>query len=225
MKKLSIKKLIEFRRKSDRSKRTFAQNLNLERIRKESNSGGDYWISSLSAISNSFKRNNLIFISDKVNELEEKFENTDFQRTKIMYGRNIEILYKYEVFDFGIWKPDGQLKYIKKHKSDFVFTINGLPIEAIPHHVFSFKNEERKEIGAIWFVAKLNGYRDVEVGVFADTLYRYLDINFSKDYIINQRFCIAVDVVNKIAVNYYQIKSGEVQTILENTIDEIKKLM
>lgn len=225
MKKLSIKKIIEFRRKSDRSKKTFAQNLKLERDRKESDGGGDYWVSSLSAISNSYKRNNLQFIRDKVYELEEKFENTDFQRTKTMYSRNIDILYKYEVFDFKILKPNEQITYIKKHKSDFVLTIQGLPIEAVPHHVFSYQDEDIKEIGAIWFIAKLDGYREVELGMFTDILYRYLKINFSKDYTLNPRYCIAVDVVNNFAVNYYQIEKGEVPSILDKTIDEIKKIM
>ena len=225
MKKLSIKKLVEFRRISDRSKKTFAQNLKLEKERKESDGGGDYWISSLSAISNSYKRNNLQFIRDKVYELEDKLESTDFQRTKTMYGRNIDILYKYEVFDFKIWKPNEQITYIKKHKSGFVLTIQGFPIEAVPHHVFSFQDEEIKEIGAIWFIAKLDGYREIELGMFTDILYRYLKTNFSKDYTLNSRYCIAVDVVNKIAVNYYQIEQGEVPSILDKTIDEIKKIM
>ncbi len=164
-------------------------------------------------------------IRDKVYELEDKFENTDYQRTKTMYGRNIDILYKYEVFDFNIWKPNEQITYIKKHKSDFVLTIKGLPIEAVPHHVFSFQGDDIKEIGAIWFIAKLDGYREVELGMFTDILYRYLKNTFSKDYTLNPRYCTAVDVVNNFAVNYYQIEKGEVPSILDKTIDEIKKIM
>jgi len=225
MKKLSIKKIIEFKGKSDRAKKTFTQNLKFEREVKESDGGGDYWISSLSAISNSYKRNNLQLIRDKVHELEEKFENTEFQRTKTMYGRNIDILIKYEVFDFKIWKPNEQITYIKKHKSDFILTIKGLPIEAVPHHVFSFQDEDIKEIGAIWFIAKLEGYSKIELGMFTDILFRYLKNVFSKDYSLNPRYCIAVDVVNNFAVNYYQIEKGEVPSILDKTIDEIKKIM
>jgi len=225
MKKLSIKKIIEFKGKSDRAKKTFTQNLKFEKEVKESDGGGDYWISSLSAISNSYKRNNLQLIRDKVHELEEKFENTDFQRTKTMYGRNIDILIKYEVFDFKIWKPNEQITYIKKHKSDFILTIKGLPIEAVPHHVFSFQDEDIKEIGAIWFIAKLEGYSKIELAMFTDILFRYLKNVFSKDYTLNPRYCIAVDVVNNFAVNYYQIEKGEVPSILDKTIDEIKKIM
>ena len=225
MKKISIKKIIEFRGKSDRTKKTFVQNLKLESESKKSESGGDYWISSLSAISNSYKRNNSQSIKDKVYELEDKFENADYERTKIMYRRNIDILYKYEVFDFKIWKPNEQITYIKKHKSDFVLTIQGLPIEAVPHHVFYFQGDDIKEIGAIWFIAKLDGYREVELGMFTDILYRYLKNIFSTDYILNPRYCIAVDVVNNFAVNYYQIEKGEVPSILDKTIAEIKKIM
>ena len=225
MKKISIKKIIEFRGKSDRAKKTFAQNLKLERESKESESGGDYWISSLSAISNSYKRNNSQSIKDKVYELENKFENAVYERTKIMYRRNIDILFKYEIFDFKIWQPNEQITYIKKHKSDFVLTIQGLPVEAIPHHVFHFEGDDIKEIGAIWFIAKLDGYREVELGMFTDILYRYLKKNFSEDYIINPRYCISVDVVNNFAVNYYQIEKGEIPSLLDKTIVEIKKIM
>lgn len=225
MQKLTIKKIIEFRRKSERSRKTFAQNLKLEKSRKELDGGGDYWVSCLSAISNSYKLNNLQLIRDKVYELEEKFENTDYERTKNMYGRNIDILSKYVVFDFKIWKPNEQITYLKKHKSDFLLTIQGLPLEATPHHVFTFQDDGIKEIGAIWFIAKLNGYRESELGMFTEMLYRYLKENFSKDHSLNPRYCIAVDVVNNFAVNYYQIENGEVPSILETTIGEIKKIM
>lgn len=225
MKELSIKKIIEFVDKSDKSKRTFVQKLKQESERKDSGDGPDYWVTSLSAISNSFKNNNLQFIKDKAYELEEKFENTDYERTKIMYGRNIDILYKYEVFDFNIWKPEEKLTFIKKHKSELVILINGLPVKAAPHYVFSFNNDDIKEIGAIWFIAKLDGYRKNELGMFADLLYRYLRKNYSEDYSINPRYCIAVDVVKKTEVTYYQLQKGEVPFLLDRAIDEIKKII
>lgn len=225
MKELSIKEIIEFVDKSDKSKRIFVQKLKQESERKDSGDGPDYWVTSLSAISNSFKNNNLQFIKDKAYELEEKFENTDYERTKIMYGRNIDILYKYEVFDFNIWKPEEKLTFIKKHKSELVILVNGLPVKAAPHYVFSFNNDDIKEIGAIWFIAKLDGYRKSELGMFADLLYRYLRKNYSEDYSLNPRYCIAVDVVKKTEVIYYQLQKGEVPFLLDKVIEEIKKII
>ena len=59
MKKLSIKEIIEFSGKSDKSKKTFALNLKIDKQKKDSEGGGDYWISCLSAISSGFKDENL----------------------------------------------------------------------------------------------------------------------------------------------------------------------
>lgn len=225
MKELSVKNIIEFTGKSDRSKKTFVQKLKQEKEQKELDGGGDYWISCLSAISNSFKNNNLQFIKEKVYELEEKFENTDYNQTKTMYGRNIDILYKYEIFDFNIWRPDEKITFIKKHKLDLIIPVNGFQIQANPHHVFSFHSNETKEIGAIWFIAQLDGYKKNELGMFSEVLFRYLNKTYSDDYLVNPRYCIAVDVVNNFNVNYSQLQEGEVPFLLDKIIDEIKKIV
>ncbi len=224
MKKLSIKEIIDFTGKSDRSKKTFALNLENDKEKKNSDSGGDYWISCLSAISNGFKLNDNSIIVDKIHELEEKYESTDHKKTKVMYERNISILYKFEDFDFSKWIPKVDFRTIKKHKSDFLLNIKGLHVQAIPQHVFTYQNGN-KEIGAIWFVAKLDGYDIIKVAMFTDILYRYLNINFSKDYKISIDFCMAVDVVNQIEVSYAQILKDKIPLKLDSTIEEIKKLM
>ena len=63
MKELSIKDIIDFRGKSDRSKKTFATNLKLETEKNETEGGGDYWVSCLSTISNSYKDNDSSLIN------------------------------------------------------------------------------------------------------------------------------------------------------------------
>ena len=93
MRTLSIKDIILFRKKADKNKKKFAIEINVEKEKKETEGGGHYWISSLSAISNSFKSNDLQLIADKISTLEEKMEGTDYKGTKIMYKRNIDILY------------------------------------------------------------------------------------------------------------------------------------
>ncbi len=142
-----------------------------------------------------------------------------------MYKRNIGILYNYEDFDLKKWKPSKKIKFLKKHKNDSILTIKALQVQVIPHHVFTFQKNDVEEIGAIWFVAKLNGFKKEELGMFTDILYRYLKNHFSKDYILNSKYCIAVDVFNNFEVSYLQLEKGEVQLTLNSTLDEIKKLM
>ena len=74
MNELTIKNIVNFRTKSDRSKKTFALNLKLEKERKAiDEGGGDYWISSLSAISNAYKLDDIQPIYDKIDELKDKY--------------------------------------------------------------------------------------------------------------------------------------------------------
>ncbi|MFT3679802.1 MAG: hypothetical protein QM791_05995 [Ferruginibacter sp.] len=225
MKKLSIKEIVEFRGKSVRAKKNFATNIQLDKPKEETDGGGDYWITSLSAVSNSYRLNKLDIVKDKIDELEEKYEATDFKRTKTMYKRNIDILYSFEDFDFKKWRPYKNLKFVKKHRTGAALTIKGLQLQTNPHHVFTFGKDDAQEIGAIWFIAKLGGYKKEELGMFTDILFRYLKINFGKEFGINLKYCIAVDVVKNFAVSYDQIQSEEVPVLLSATLDEIKKLM
>ena len=104
-------------------------------------------------------------------------------------------------------------------------TIKGLEVQAVPHHVFAFQKDDVEEIGAILFIAKLNGFKKDELGMFSDVLYRYLKTHYSKEYQLNPNYCIAVDVCNNLEVNYSQLEKGEIPMILNSTLDEIKKLM
>jgi len=225
MKNLSIKDIIRFRGKSDVSKKYFASNIKIDIEKNSVGDGGNYWITSLSAISNSYKLNDLQFIHEKKYELEAKLENTEYKRTKTMYERNIAILYKYEDYDFRKLQPSGEIKFIKKHNIDSILTIKGLQIKATPTHVITFQNNDIKEVGAIWFIAQLDGYRQDELGMFTDILFRYLEKNYSKKYNINTQYCIAVDVINNFDVSYLKLQNGEIPSILDKTLDELTKLM
>jgi hypothetical protein len=225
MKKLSIKRIVEFRSKSDKAKKTFATALKTDKPNLDLEGGGDYWISCLSAISNSYKANDLQIIINKKDELEDKFKETVYARTKTMYRRNINLLSKFENFDSKKTRPSNKVKFLTKHKADSILTIKGLQVEATPHHVFTFKKNDIDQIGAIWFIAKLDGFEKNELGMFADILYRYLRSHFSKDYNLSSKYCIAVDVFNNLQVNYSQLEKGEIPIILDLTLDEIKKLM
>lgn len=222
MDKITIKNLIDFINKSERSKKTFANNLKQDKKSKNA-SGGDYWISSLSTISNIFKTNNIDLIEDKIELLHNKIENSEDKRTKLMFQRNIDILYSFLDFDFQNIKPNLDLKFIKKPEIKAIIDIQGFPIHAKPNHVFTFNNNGNDEIGAVWFVAKLEGYKKHELGIFTDMLFRYLNKNYSKDYKINPSYCSAVDVSNGHDVNYKNILKYEIPILIDKTIEEIKR--
>jgi len=84
MKKLSIPQLIEFRKKSDRSKKTFVENIKSSKIETPAEGGGDYWRTSLSAVCNSYKQDNLNLVDEKISELQDKLGFTKHTITKNM---------------------------------------------------------------------------------------------------------------------------------------------
>lgn len=226
MRKLTIKDVVDFREKTDRSKRNFALSLKIPIQEQASqDGGGDYWVSCLSAISNSYKQNDLQPIIEKRNELEGKYETTEVKTTKIMYKRNVDILYRFEDFDIQRLRPSQEMRFLKQRKEHQILTIKGLPIQVNPRYVFTFKQDQTEEVGAIWFIAQLDGFRPEELGMFADILHRYLKTHYSKDYIINPQYCIAVDVFKGFDVNYLQLIDGEVSKTLDSSLDEIKKLI
>ncbi|WPR76018.1 hypothetical protein [Algoriphagus sp. NG3] len=186
--------------------------------------GGDYWVSCVSAISNAFKRNDKSLLNEKVLDIYEKLPHATANITKTQYQRNIDVLESFEDFDLDNVKPSSKIQILRKLKEQSIIEIDGLSIEVKPTHVFSFSEKGSDEIGAIWFVAKLNGYDINELGMFTDILYRYLDKYFSDKYYINKSFCIAVDVVSGREVRYTSLEDGSVRMLLEETITQINKL-
>lgn len=222
MKKLSISKVIEFSRKSEKSKLAFLKQHN--KPKQPSNGGGDYWASCISALGHAFKNNNNKFITEKIESLLGDLKNTPHKITKNMYKRNIDILYNFETFDFSKWIPIEQIEFLNKNSNYSIIDIAGIPIQVKPTHLFSFGEEEKNEIGAIVFVSKLDGYRKDELATFSDSLYRYLTTNYSDKYKVNPSLCIAVDSTNLNEITYSNIQNGEVKSILDKTLIEIKKV-
>lgn len=227
MRKLNIKELVKFKRSTDRVKQNFALNLKLNKAKVEtdSDSRGDYWVTSTSAIINSFKAKDLQFIRDKKSELEAKYEAVTVKKSKDMYERNIKILYGFEDIDSNGWRPDSKIKFLPQPRRNQVVTIDGLQLQLIPSCVFEFDKDGQKEIGAVWFIAQKDGFSKVELGMFVDMLWRYLNTYFAKDHVINLQYCIAVDTCKGQSINYLQLTENGVPMILDSTIQEIKKLM
>jgi len=230
MKKLSVQDIIDFRQKSDKSKKKFATDLKKIKVKENAEDdkeegGGNYWISGLSALRNAYKLNDVQTVKDKINELEEKFHKTELKRTKDMYQRNIDILYNYENFNFKTLQPIEKIEILRKEKSGTILTINDLKVQSTPDHVFTFKKGDVKHIGAISFIAKQGGLRKDELGIYAEMLHKYLNDNFSNDHIVDPNYCLAIDVISKNEIKYAQIQKGEIVGILIPIIDEIKQLM
>jgi len=224
MEKVTIKNLIDFRAKSDRSKITFLNNLRKEKIKDPNEEGGDYWISCVSTISNVYRNNDRTLLGKKVTEIQAKLKGTTRKQTRDQYQWNIDILIHFEDFDLQTIRPNVDLQIQKQSKANSLLDINGLPIEAKPSHVFSFSENGSDEIGAVWFVAKKGGYHLHDLGMFADIIYRYLDSRYSKEYFVSTSFCIAVDVFSGKVVRYKDIESGIIPTLIDATIDQINKL-
>ncbi len=225
MKKISVNGLVEFRKKSNRAKKTFVEKIKSNKVETPSESGGNYWVSSLSAVCNSYKTGSFDTIDEKIDELQKKLDDTEATRTKNMYKRNISILQKYKSIDLKKLRPGGKLSFLKKSTGNPLLTIKGLQIEAKPSHIYTFGKKEEEQIGAIWFIIKKDGYRIDEVGMFCDMLYRFLKHNYVKKYQLLLQNCLAVDILSSQVINYSEIEDGTVSQILNATLDEINRLM
>ncbi|WPQ61247.1 hypothetical protein SIO70_23080 [Chitinophaga sancti] len=224
MKKISVKDLVAFRKKSDRGKKSFVENIKSSKIEVPAKGGGDYWISSLSAISKSYKEDDLDITNGKIKELQKKIKGTKHRITKDMYQRNISILERYKNLDPAKIRVNGKLSFLKKSSGNPLLTIKGLQIETKPSLIYTF-GSKGENIGAIWFTAKVEGYKIEEISIFCDVLYRFLKHNYSKKYQIASRYCIAVDMISGNMIDFSDIESGSLAKILPNTLDEISKLM
>lgn len=226
MRKISVKNLLLFRSKSPKGKRNFANNLKLPLKPKPSGTnGGNYWVRSLSAICNSFKENDPDFIKNKITEIQREIVPGIAFRTKTMYERNLVILNSFLGFDLSKIRPGKEIEILKKNPSNAVLTIKGLEIEADSRQVYVFQDKKAGKVGAVWFIAKLGGLKRDELGIYVDVLFRYLKKNFSKGKELDLKYCLAVDVFTPQYINYSAIKTGKLPSLLDETLDEIKKLM
>lgn len=224
MEKLTVKNLIKFRGKNDKTKITFVNNLRKEKNDAENSSGGDYWICCLSAIRNAYKSDNVDLLDEKIDLLQGKIKIAKHKNTKEQFQKNIDIISNLKDYDFRHLKPNFNLTFLKQPKYQTIIDIKGFPIEAKPCHIYTFSNNKSEEIGGIWFVAQLEGFTKSELGMFADILYRYLNKHYSKDFYVNPEYCIAVDLYNGQEVNYIEIQTGKIPILIDSTLDDLNKI-
>lgn len=224
MEKISVSNVVEFRRKSTKSQDTFVNNLKRPK-QDDPSGGGNYWVTSVSAVSKFYGSGDNEIILDKLNELLEKFGRATATTSKKMYQKNIEILHNFEDFDFAKMKPEKGFSIVSRRNNKSIILIKGIPVQITPNHVFTFTENENEKVGAILFVAKKDGYSVEEIAIFTDVLYRYVKLNYSPKHEISKRYCIVLDVVNLKNGKYEQVENNNINSLLESTLESIKKLL
>jgi len=228
MEKIKINELVEFRRKqSEKYKKNFVTKIKTRFPKQkteteiEEEEPRDYWVFSTSCIYNVFKNRSDEFYDPKIAELDTKMLNTDLKSTTFsMYKRNRDILLNFKDFELSSLRPEKLVRQgiPTNHK---VQIIDGFPLYIKPTIVFSFDRENKKEIGALWLVPQINGFKKSELGIFCEALYRFLLKNYGENFIISADFCIAIDTFNALSVCYRDLQNGDIPYLLETTLSEM----
>ncbi len=227
MKKINVKDLIDFRRRSERRKKTFVSEfIESTDYEGESTEGGrDYWIRSLTALSKAFKDNDNSVISERIDGILEDYKPNMLNKTKIMYDRNIQILHNFEDYDFNELKPFTEIEVLDKGRKKGIIEIKNLPIKILLHQVYSFRNENDEDsLGCVLFLAKLDNYKPHELGIFAEAVYKFLKDNYSDKYFISPKDIRIIDVMSTVNINYQMVLDKKIPSLLSSTLDEIIKL-
>jgi hypothetical protein len=229
MHKIAIKELIEFNRKTtERGRKNYASKLKnrLPKIKAEDDdgSGGDYWVSSSSCIYNVFKYDKNDYYEDKIEDLTVKFKATHDKRIKSMYQRNMDILTSFKDFNFNDIRPAKISKFETVQKVHKVINLENFRLYLNPSILFVHERNGKTELGAIWLVAQLGGFKKQELGVFCEILHNFLTKNYSDNYQISDDLCIAIDTFNVQKVDYSELTNGNVPLLLRNILSEIKQL-
>lgn len=223
MEKIGIAKLVEFKRiKNPGPKATLIKNLRKAKVDNDKDRG-DYWITSTSACAASFWNKNSAYLHAKIDELKEKIEATKHKNTKDQFQKNIDNLYSMLEFDFESISPPATLK--KEPLKENIFQIDQVPIQVRPQHIFSYKIGETYQVGAVWFVAKKDGYSSGELAMFSTAMYSYLRRRFSDEYSIDPEYCVAIDVSVVKEIRYSAIINDQVPNLLQSTIQDLKSFL
>lgn len=186
MEKVTIKDLVDFKRKSDRAKKSFAFKIETRKAKpKDDGSGGNWWSPSLSAIGNTFKTGDTTFLNDKTDDLHNRYNSVDSKLTKLQYIHNIEVLQSMLEYNFEEIRPEQEFFSVKSIYEQKIIEISGFPVQAWPTSVFSFRENDEIYIGSVWFVTNKDPFKDSELGMYAEMLYRFLSKWYSPKFKVN----------------------------------------
>jgi len=221
--KIALKKLVEFGRLSEKRQANFANQLKVPKVTSPTEGGGDYWKRSTSGLSNAFKDNDSTRIAEKIEAVVSVYQSCNNELTKKMYERNLDILHNYVNFDFANLRPVGEVKFLTKSKEPL--TIDNVPLQILPHHVFIFGKDEHVKVGAIWFVAWLERFSKEDLGIYAEAQFNYLSNVYAKQYVVDPRYCMTVDILTMETVSYDEILQGEIKSRLQSSVDSLNKYL
>ncbi|MBD1383966.1 hypothetical protein IDJ75_01645 [Mucilaginibacter rigui] len=224
-KKVPVMELVKFRRLSEKSQATFVNNLKIPKKPKSDSGdgGGNYWVRSISCVSNAFKKNDNKLIQDKIDEVTNAYNSAKLERTRTMHKRNLEILYNYIGFDFESWWPTSNIQILANPQ--LTLTIKGIPIQVIPSCIFSYEIDGEQKVGGLWFVCWLDGFKPDDLGIFSESLFRYLSFLFEKRHTIEPKDCYIVDISTMDRSTYQELLDGKIDAMLENTINTLNKYL
>lgn len=231
MEKIKINELVDFRRKqSDKSKKNFAYKLKtrVPKIKtdaeKEEEDPRDYWVFSTSCIYNAYKNGSDEFYDPKIEELQLKMSKPELKSSPLsMYKRNRDILLSFKEFGLNDLRPEKLTRQgvQKEHK---IITLTDFPLYVKPTLVFSHERNGKNEIGALWLVPQVEGFKKPELGIFCEVLYRFLVKNYSDNFQISPEYCIAIDTFNAQSVTYLDLLNDNIPFLLDKTLNEMKEL-
>ena len=96
---------------------------------------------------------------------------------------------------------------------------------ASKHHVFIFGKDEHVKVGAIWFVAWLERFSKEDLGIYAEAQFNYLSNVYAKQYVVDPRYCMTVDILTMETVSYDEILQGEIKSRLQSSVDSLNKYL
>lgn len=224
MKDIRVKDLVKFRSLSEGRKATFFKNLQKDKIarEKDDDSGGDYWVRSISAINNTFRENNNNYISDKITDIINDYSPTLDKGTKVKYDRNLQILHNYEDFDFRSITPSEDITVLSKVRKSGVIDVKGLNIKVETHHIYTWNFDDKDFVGAVLFAAQKDGYKPEELGVFTEAIYTFLQNNYADKYSVSPSFVKVVDVMTNEIIDYQMIIDKKIPSLIMSTIEDFK---
>lgn len=220
MKELSIKSLIEYNSYSEKRRATMLGKLLVDST--FSNDGGrNYWHRSLTAIRKSFKLNDYQFLIDRIRFISDDLSKTTVRTTKIMYESNLQILCNFLEFDYTKLLPSCKVRFMPQTTEVSIICVNGIQLKIHGDDLFSYESDGAKHVGAVWFVANKDGYRNDELAIFVDALYRMLNDNLSEEYKVNTDYCLVVDTMKKNILSYSQIMTKPIKSKLDLIANKI----
>lgn len=226
MKMIKIKDLVDFGRATDKRRKNLARKFRdntSQKEQKHSKSGGDYWISSTSCIVNVIKTGERNLYEEKIEYLYSKLQKTEYQRTKTMYQRNIDIVTQFLDFEQDLM-PKVKYEFIAIPRQSKMIEMEGFPLQVNPQLIYSFEEDGQPTIGSVWVVTKLSGYNKFELGLFCEILYKFLIRNYQKDYQISEQRCTVIETFNALKIDYSELSSGKIPNKLDETLREIRNI-